>query len=737
MQSNMLHICALLALTAASSAAGLRDLASHDHALPAVHQRALQQAASASAVPYVSQLQGVLTEIEGVPGRPVTYKNVESALYIAYANAGALVPNEPSVIRPLGTDSSMLLAWQNSTAAVIMAFPASGGNSTFNATEPGFAPTDVDSFLQGDFAGAYPAAASPQAGPFLPLAAGNGRAAPPLTSLVANISSNSEVRRVVCTGYGNGGALAQLCGIWAAVTYPAAHIRTIAYGAPVVGNVEFAFSFQQLVDLSYLWSLSSDLDTTNTTTASGPADNVRLLNNATVVGNGSVVANSFGAYVEAIVEYYQTTSGSASLSNTTSTGDNSDSGGIRGFFNDIVNIGSTIVSAANNLGDVLDAISSVAYGGDENEALDEQQVQEALAAKNASQGCPPLLCKIRPAADYSCQVYNNGSNTIAPGSVTIGPVNDTGTQLAVAWNESSSTATIVFKGSTSREDWLTNFRVALNEANTNTALDQVFPDIEIHSGFLRSFQSVTDNAASAAVNITAVLQRIAGGPVSPTRVVVSGHSLGAALATIAGPWAALTWPAADVRVVTFGAPLTGNEQFAEVVKLLAGRQGRVVHALDIVPALPPLDNYAHVDYSRWIPRNSTIVLEERPQVQFDTLNWDDHACRIYQKNVYTTNYTTAPADLAGVLANATTAGAGTPATTAASSDTPNAPTSADSPSLSPDVAASPDSASGTPTQTTTDGSTGAPTSGSPMRATASVAVAASCGLLAVACFSLL
>lgn len=93
MQSNMLHICALLALTAASSAAGLRDLASHDHALPAVHQRALQQAASASAVPYVSQLQGVLTEIEGVPGRPVTYKNVESALYIAYANAGALVPN--------------------------------------------------------------------------------------------------------------------------------------------------------------------------------------------------------------------------------------------------------------------------------------------------------------------------------------------------------------------------------------------------------------------------------------------------------------------------------------------------------------------------------------------------------------------------------------------------------------------------------------------------------------------
>lgn len=41
-------------------------------------------------------------------------------------------------------------------------------------------------------------------------------------------------RRVVCTGYGNGGAEAELCGVWAAVTYPAAQIRTIAFGAPVV-----------------------------------------------------------------------------------------------------------------------------------------------------------------------------------------------------------------------------------------------------------------------------------------------------------------------------------------------------------------------------------------------------------------------------------------------------------------------------------------------------------------------
>lgn len=44
----------------------------------------------------------------------------------------------------------------------------------------------------------------------------------------------------------------------------------------------------------------------------------------------------------------------------------------------------------------------------------------------------------------------------------------------------------------------------------------------------------------------------------------AGHSLGAAVATLIGPWAALQWPAADVRVSTFGSPQVGNEAFAQV-----------------------------------------------------------------------------------------------------------------------------------------------------------------------------
>ena len=52
-----------------------------------------------------------------------------------------------------------------------------------------------------------------------------------------------------------------------------------------MGNQAFAFAFQQLLDLSYLWSTSTHLNVTNATLPSGavPADEVRLLNDTRTV----------------------------------------------------------------------------------------------------------------------------------------------------------------------------------------------------------------------------------------------------------------------------------------------------------------------------------------------------------------------------------------------------------------------------------------------------------------------
>lgn len=62
---------------------------------------------------------------------------------------------------------------------------------------------------------------------------------------------------------------------------------------------------------------------------------------------------------------------------------------------------------------------------------------------------------------------------------------------------------------------------------------------------------------------------------------------------------------------------------AQAFRAVVGRQLRFIHALDVVPSLPPLDTFSAVDYGIWIPVNETIVLEDRPSENFDSLNWYD------------------------------------------------------------------------------------------------------------------
>ena len=60
-----------------------------------------------------------------------------------------------------------------------------------------------------------------------------------------------------------------------------------------------------------------------------------------------------------------------------------------------------------------------------------------------------------------------------------------------------------------------------------------------------------------------VLAEVSGGA-TPAKVIAAGHSLGGGLASLAGVWAALQWPAADVRVVTLGSPMVGNQAWVDV-----------------------------------------------------------------------------------------------------------------------------------------------------------------------------
>jgi triacylglycerol lipase len=71
------------------------------------------------------------------------------------------------------------------------------------------------------------------------------------------------------------------------------------------------------------------------------------------------------------------------------------------------------------------------------------------------------------------------------------------------------------------------------------------------------------------------------------RVVIAGHSMGAALATLCALDVAANTRFSRPAVYTFGSPRVGSPRFARIFNKRVGRSIRVANAYDVVPRLPP------------------------------------------------------------------------------------------------------------------------------------------------------
>ncbi len=56
------------------------------------------------------------------------------------------------------------------------------------------------------------------------------------------------------------------------------------------------------------------------------------------------------------------------------------------------------------------------------------------------------------------------------------------------------------------------------------------------------------------------------GDVNPRRIVCVGFCAAGSVTTLTAAWAAVQWPAADVRCISFGAPAVGNTAFTASFK---------------------------------------------------------------------------------------------------------------------------------------------------------------------------
>lgn len=92
------------------------------------------------------------------------------------------------------------------------------------------------------------------------------------------------------------------------------------------------------------------------------------------------------------------------------------------------------------------------------------------------------------------------------------------------------------------------------------------------------------------------------------KIVFTGHSLGAAVATVAAAYQRAAGHAIDLY--TYGSPRVGNRAFVDFVTKQAGFEYRVTHLADPVPRLPPIfANYRHTSPEYWLSDGDSNTID--------------------------------------------------------------------------------------------------------------------------------
>lgn len=144
---------------------------------------------------------------------------------------------------------------------------------------------------------------------------------------------------------------------------------------------------------------------------------------------------------------------------------------------------------------------------------------------------------------------------------------------------------LVFRGTQTQAEWLKNLNAA-QKLYTSAASGQSYG--EVHEGFLDLMQRLTPSLAEVAQQLD---------PTIPC--YVTGHSLGAAIATLAAFELVQAVPQLkdQVRLYTFAGPRVCSPTFAKFHHQFVPNAYRIVNLGDTVPLVPPVtmgNSYVHI-----------------------------------------------------------------------------------------------------------------------------------------------
>lgn len=142
-----------------------------------------------------------------------------------------------------------------------------------------------------------------------------------------------------------------------------------------------------------------------------------------------------------------------------------------------------------------------------------------------------------------------------------------------------------FRGSTNTHNWIENIQ-AWRIAPYNDS------SITVDKGFYKAYQYIKD---ALFVNLETMASKY-----NTRRVLVTGHSLGAAMATLMAYDIQLSNQYDIQYLVTFGSPRVGNNNFAKKIDSFPITSFRVTHYYDIVPHVPEeILGYLHISNEIW------------------------------------------------------------------------------------------------------------------------------------------
>lgn len=163
------------------------------------------------------------------------------------------------------------------------------------------------------------------------------------------------------------------------------------------------------------------------------------------------------------------------------------------------------------------------------------------------------------------------------------------TQAAMICEPDTGRIYVVFRGTDKGIDWITNLRFRQKVYPYGDTSDT---GVRFHRGFMAAYFAVRD----------ALLAKAKAYP--EASLIVTGHSLGGAIATIAAldlQYNLVQHTNQPIQLYTFGAPRVGNSALVESFRRRVPQSYRFVNGWDLITRVPRFwQGYAHVPEEQFL-----------------------------------------------------------------------------------------------------------------------------------------